>query len=143
MTINHVTPTYSVSGQITEADLVAIAAQGFTSVINNRPDAEIEPDLHAQFMQAEATRLGLAFTYNPISYQGMTMDNMTAQATAIAAAKGPVFAYCRSGMRSTICWAYMNAGTLPVDDILQAAAGAGYNLENMRPQFEAMAAQNG
>jgi len=143
MIINHVTPAYSVSGQITEADLVSLAAQGFTSIIDNRPDAEIEPDLHAQFMQAEAARLGLEFTYNPISSQGMSMDNLTRQSAAIAAAKGAVFAYCRSGMRSIMCWSFVKAGTLPVDDILSAAASAGYNLENMRPQLEAMAAQNG
>ena len=141
MTINQVAPDYSVSGQIAESDLATIAGMGFTTVICNRPDAEVEPDLHAQFMEAEAKRLGLVFHYNPISGQGMTMDNLTAQTAALEAATGPVFAYCRSGMRCTVCWSFVNIGKRPVDEIIAAAAGAGYNLENMRPQFEAMAAQ--
>jgi len=141
MNINQVTPDYSVAGQIAESDFAALAGAGFTTVICNRPDAEVEPGLHAAFMAAEAERLGLTFVYNPVSSQGMTMDNVTAQADAINAATGPVFAYCRSGMRSTVCWSFANAGKIAVDDIVAAAEGAGYNLENMRPQFEAMAAK--
>lgn len=140
MTINHVTPDYAVAGQITEADLAALAAQGFTMIICNRPDSEIETDLHAQYIGAEAKRLGLGFVYNPISGQGMTMDNVTAQTQAIEQATGRVFAYCRSGMRSTTCWAFSKAGAMPAGDIIHAAAQAGYNLEGLRPQLEAMAA---
>jgi len=139
MQINHIVPGYSVSGQIVESDLATLASEGFKTVICNRPDAETSPDLHAEFIAAEATRLGLEFIYNPVSNQGMTMENVSAQARAVAAAKGPVFAYCRSGMRSTVCWSFANAASMAIDDIIAAAAGAGYDLEKMRPQFEAMA----
>ena len=142
MNINQVADDYAVSGQICEADLVTIKQRGFTTVICNRPDQEIEAALHAAFIEAEAKRLGLAFHYNPVSNQGMTMENVTAQAAVLAAASGPVFAYCRSGMRSAVCWSFANAGRLPVDDIVAATAAAGYNLENMRPQFQALAAQS-
>lgn len=142
MQFNQITPNYVVSEQISESDLVAIASAGFKTVICNRPDSEIETDLHAQFIQAEAERLGLHFVSNPISNQtGLTMQNLSVQGDAMQAAKGPVFAYCRSGMRSTMCWAMINAGQLPTDNIIHAAANAGYNLDKMRPQIEAMAAR--
>lgn len=142
MQFNQITPNYVVSEQITEPDLVAIASAGFKTVICNRPDAEIGTELHAQFIQAEAERLGLIFVTNPISNQiGLTMQNLTVQNVAMNAAKGPVFAYCRSGMRSTMCWAMINAGKIPTDDIVNTAARAGYNLDKMRPQIEAMAAR--
>jgi uncharacterized protein (TIGR01244 family) len=139
MDIKQVEHDYSVGAQIAESDLAALAGAGFKTVIDNRPDAEIETGLHAQFMEAEATRLGLKFVYNPISNQGMTMQNLEDQASAIAGSGGPVFAYCRSGMRSTICWSLINARRLSVDEIIASAAGAGYALDNMRPQIEAMA----
>ncbi|MBZ0129009.1 MAG: TIGR01244 family phosphatase [Rhodobacteraceae bacterium] len=139
MDIKQIDHDYSVSGQLTEADLVAVKAAGFATVICNRPDDEIEPDLHAQFMAAEAARLGLGFVYNPVSGRGMTMTNLQAQEEAIAASGGPVLAYCRSGMRSTVVWSLVNAKTLPADEIIATAAGAGYSLDNLRPQIEAFA----
>lgn len=140
MTINHVTPDYAVAGQITEADIATLAAQGFGTIICNRPDSEIETDLHARYIEAEAKRLGLVFVYNPISSQGMTMDNVTTQSQAMEQATSRVFAYCRSGMRSTTCWAFAKARSMPANEIIHAAHQAGYNLEGMRPQLEAMAA---
>lgn len=140
MDLKQVEHNYSVAGQITEADLVGLKAAGFTTVICNRPDSEIEPALHARFMAAEAARLGLHFVYNPIAGSGMTMDNLTAQSVAMMTAQGPVFAYCRSGMRSTTAWALLKARDLPVGEIIACAAGAGYDLSKMAPTIEAMAA---
>ncbi|NOX74938.1 MAG: TIGR01244 family phosphatase [Alphaproteobacteria bacterium] len=141
MQINRVTPDYSVAGQISVADVADIARAGFKSLICNRPDSEIEASLHAEIIKAEAARHDMIFTYNPISNQGMTMQNLTAQADVIAKTDGPVFAYCRSGTRSTICWAFLMAGKMPVQDIVSLAIAAGYNLEKQQPQLEAMAAQ--
>ncbi len=141
MEIKVVAPDYAVSGQIAEPDLATLAGKGFKTVICNRPDSEIEPELHAQFLEAEARRLGLNFVYNPVSPQGLTMDNLKSQAEAIDAAEGPVFAYCRSGRRSTLCWAFTQAGKMPARDIIAAAAGAGYQIDAILPQLEAMAAQ--
>jgi uncharacterized protein (TIGR01244 family) len=142
MNINQVTKDYAVSDQIVPADLVEIAAAGFTTVICNRPDSENEADLHAQFIEAEAKRLGLGFVINPISNQGLIMENLRLQAKAIADSDGPVFAYCRSGTRSTICWALVQADRMPVDQIIAAAAHAGYQIENMRPQIESFAVES-
>ena len=40
----------------------------------------------------------------------MTADNVAQQGAAIDAADGPVLAYCRSGMRSSVVWVMWNAG---------------------------------
>jgi uncharacterized protein (TIGR01244 family) len=141
MQINQITPHYSVAAQITAADIAEIARAGFKALVCNRPDNEIEPDLHAETMRAAAARHGISFIYNPISNKGMTMENLKAQAGVIAETDGPVFAYCRTGTRSTICWAFLMAGSMPVRDIVSLAMAAGYNLEKQQPQLEAMAAQ--
>ena len=143
MDIRPLTPDYAVSPQIELADLAAIKAAGYVSVINNRPDAELPPQLHSQHIRDAAEALGLAFTDNPVISGAMTMANVTAQAAAMAAATGPVFAYCASGNRSSVVWALTQAGTRPADDLVAIPARFGYQLDHLRPQLAALAAQKG
>ncbi len=133
MDIRPLTPTYAVSPQIEPGDLPAIKAAGFTTIIDNRPDGEIPGHLHAAAMQAAATALGFEFVVNPIVGGAMTAANVTAQGAAIAAAKGPVLAYCASGNRSSVVWALAHAGKIPADDLIAIPAKYGYQLEHLRP----------
>jgi len=136
MDIRTLTPTYAVSPQIDPADLPAIKAAGYTTIIDNRPDGEIPPDLHTDVMRGAAEALGLAFIANPVIGGAMTLDNVTAQRAAIEAADGPVFAYCASGNRSSVVWALAHAGRLPVEDLIGIPARFGYQLEHLRPTLE-------
>jgi uncharacterized protein (TIGR01244 family) len=70
------------------------------------------------------------------------MDNVTAQAEAMAASRGPVLAYCASGNRSSIVWSLAQAGRMDPDAIIAAGARHGYQLAHLRPQIEALAARN-
>ena len=139
MDIRAITPDYAVSPQIEPGDLPAIKAAGYVAVIDNRPDGEIPPQLHTAAMRKAAEALGLTFVANPVIGGAMTMDNVTAQAAAIAAATGPVFAYCASGNRSSMVWALVNAGKRPVDELVGLPARFGYQLDHLRPQIEALA----
>ncbi|MBT6544024.1 MAG: TIGR01244 family phosphatase, partial [Rhodobacteraceae bacterium] len=56
----------------------------------------------------------------------------------INSADGPVLAYCASGTRSTVIWALGQIGTLPVDEILNQAAQAGYDLSGLRPTLQGL-----
>jgi uncharacterized protein (TIGR01244 family) len=139
MDIRALTPTYAVSPQIDPADLPAIAAAGYTMVIDNRPDGEIPPHLHTDAMARAAQAAGLAFVANPVISGMLTEDNVAAQARAVAAASGPVLAYCASGNRSSVVWALAHAGRLPVDDLIGLPARHGYQLEWLRGQLQALA----
>jgi uncharacterized protein (TIGR01244 family) len=141
MDIRPLTPDYAVSPQIDLADLPAIKAAGYTTVIDNRPDAEIPPHLHTAHMRAAAEALGLTFVANPVIGGALTMANVEAQARARAEATGPVFAYCASGNRSSVVWALGEAGKQPTDDLIAIPARFGYNLEPLRPQIDALAVQ--
>ncbi|MBP9181971.1 MAG: TIGR01244 family phosphatase [Fuscovulum sp.] len=140
MDIRPITPDYAVSPQIAPEDLAAIRAAGFTTVIDNRPDAEIPPDLHTDTMARAAEAAGLVFVANPVIGGALTMDNVQAQAAAIAAAAGPVLAYCASGNRSSIVWALAHAGLRPTDELIALPARHGYTLEHLRPQLDQLAA---
>ncbi|MBA3911516.1 MAG: TIGR01244 family phosphatase [Rhodobacter sp.] len=139
MDIRAITPSYAVSPQIETGDLAAIKAAGYVTVIDNRPDGEIPPHLHAATMKSAAEALGLTFIINPVIGGMLTTDNVTAQREAIEASAGPVFAYCASGNRSSIVWALAEAGSRPVDELVGLPARFGYQLEHLRPQIEALA----
>lgn len=139
MDIRALTPAYAVSPQIDLSDLPAIKAAGFTTVIDNRPDGEIPDDLAAREMQRAAEAIGLTFVVNPLIPGSFTPENIAVQLGACSASSGPVFAYCASGNRCSVIWAMMNAGTLPVDDLIATPARFGYRLDHLRPVLEAMA----
>ena len=141
MEIRALTPDYAVSPQITPEDLAAVKAAGYVTVIDNRPDAEIPAELHTEVMRSAAEALGLTFIANPVIGGALTMENVAAQSAAIAAATGPVLAYCASGNRSSIVWALANAGRMPTDALIAIPAGHGYRLDGFRRDIDALAAQ--
>lgn len=136
--------SYFVAPQISPDDLPRIAELGFGTLICNRPDAEVATEADGALTSAsigEAARaLGLNFVYNPVTPNALTQDNLELQSRAIAeAGMKPVLAYCRTGNRSTILWALVHAGRLHTDHIIARSAAAGFRLEGLRPQLEAMA----
>lgn len=139
MNIRQITPEYAVAPQIEPADLPAIAAAGFTTIICNRPDHEIPVELSADIMKTATEAAGLTFVLNPVVHTGLTMEIVELQRDTLANASGPVLAYCASGNRSTIVWGLGQAGTLPTDEIISRASDAGYNLHGLRGQLDAMA----
>lgn len=141
MDIRQITPTYAVAPQIDPEDLPAIAAAGFKAIICNRPDAEVPPSHQADAMEAAARAAGLHFTRIPVTHQSLNMEMVAAQAAAMDASDGPVLAYCASGTRSSIVWSLSQAGKMATDDIIAATTAAGYALDGMRGQIDALAGQ--
>lgn len=141
MDIRPIAEGYAVSPQIAPEDIPEIAAQGFTTVICNRPDAENPVELQAGAIRAAAEAAGLRFVENPMAGGGLTMAHIDAQRAAIDEADGPVLAYCASGNRSTILWALANAGRRPTAELLQAGARYGYQVPQFRDLIERLAQQ--
>lgn len=138
MDLHRITPEYTVAPQVEPTDMAELARAGFTTVICNRPDAEVPPDLQVAAMRAAAEAAGLTFIDNPVVNGGLTQDMVETQSRAIADSTGPVFAYCRSGTRCTIVWALSQAGTMPTDTIIAKAAEAGYDVGALRSQIDAL-----
>ncbi|MDJ1007287.1 MAG: TIGR01244 family sulfur transferase [Paracoccaceae bacterium] len=136
-----ITDAYSVSPQIEPGDVAALAADGVRVLINNRPDAEVPPELQSDAIRQAAEAAGLAFLDNPVVHGALTLEIVERQKTALDGAGGPVHAYCASGNRSTIVWGLGVAGEIDTDAIIARAAAAGYTLEGLRPQLDALARQ--
>ena len=132
----------SVAGQMTGADIAHAAAVGFRSVINNRPDGEEPGQSTDAELRAAATTAGLGYTAIPVA-QGFSMDQVNAMAEALDA-QGPILAFCRSGTRSTNLWALAEAsrGKAP-DDLVTAAAGAGYDISGLTPTLRSLSDRHG
>ncbi len=124
-----VTETFSVAPQITLDDLPAAAAAGFTLVINNRPDGEVPGQPASDQVKAAAEAAGLDYAFIPV-VGGPSAEQVDEERAIIAAAKGPVLAYCRSGNRSIITWSLGQArsGARSRDELIRLGAALGYNL---------------
>ena len=101
MPFKQVSPIFSVSGQLTLDDVRDSAAQGFKTIICNRPDNEEATQLASKNVQEQAEALGLKFIYIPVSPSGPTASDVAKMRAALDTVPSPVLGYCRSGARSS------------------------------------------
>lgn len=131
--------TISVSAQITPVDVTELARAGFKAIVNNRPDEEEPGQPEGDAIRAVAQTLGLSYHAIPVTHAGFSMPQVEAMRAAIEGAGGPVFAYCRSGTRSTNLWALAEAsrGGDP-ETLIGKAAQAGYDISGLRQMLDAL-----
>lgn len=133
MQIHPLVDQLSVAAQIDVADIATLAAQGFRSVINNRPDGEAEGQPASTWLEAAARQAGLVYRHIPVVSGQLSDAQVQAFADALDALPRPVLAFCRTGTRSTMLWALQAGG--PADAILQIAQEAGYDLSALRSRL--------
>jgi len=78
--------------------------QGFTTIVNNRPDGEDPNQLGSAAEEAAAHAAGLDYVHIPVTSTGMTEEDARLLKETIERAPGPVIAHCRSGARSFYLW---------------------------------------
>lgn len=135
-TIKQLTPFISVTGQIQPSDMRSIAAQGFVTVINNRPDGETEDQPGTAALATAAQAVGLHYYYLPITAGQITDNNISEFSELMAQVKGPVLVFCRTGTRSCCVWALSEAHRLHSAALVAAAKNVGYDLTNLLPRIE-------
>ena len=136
MPFKTLTPSLSVSPQLSEADVAQAARDGFRAIIDNRPDGEEPGQPSAAEMQAFAASHGLGFAHVPTVGGKISDEDVALMAHALSTFEGPVLAYCRTGTRSTTLWALTQAGAQPADALIATAAEASYDLSALRPRLE-------
>ena len=130
-----VTDNLSVAPQVALGDMALAAAQGFTLVINNRPDGEEPGQLTSAQMEAAAQAAGIAYVHIPVR-GSPTWDQVEAERLILESHTGPVLAYCRSGTRSIITWSLgqSEAGEYTRAELVALGDAAGYDLSNVLPR---------
>lgn len=129
MTPKTIDQTLSVSEQINADDIAAIAASGFKSIICNRPDGEGADQPVFAEIEAAAKSGGLIAAYQPIVSGKVGDEDAQAFGKLMDTLPKPVFAYCRTGTRSTTLWSLSEgARGRALPDILATAKAAGYDM---------------
>jgi uncharacterized protein (TIGR01244 family) len=133
--------TVFASPQIGTAEVAEAAAQGIALIVNNRPEGESDDQTPGAEIEAAAQAAGLGYVAIPVTHAGFSEWQVKAMAEALASAKGPVLAYCRSGTRSTLLWSLAEAsrGADPATLAAQAAQ-AGYDITPVRALVDMLAA---
>jgi hypothetical protein len=93
---------FSTVGQIMPEEVAQIAALGYKSVIDNRPDMEGGHDqpLHID-IETQVKSAGMQFAYLPVISGSITPEQVQQMADLIESMPKPILAFCRSGARST------------------------------------------
>ena len=106
MNFRQIDDDVAVAGQISRADIPAIAAAGFRSIVCNRPDhEEYGQPTFAEIAEA-AKEAGLSIEFVPVRSSAMTIDDVEKMAAVLKTAQRPMLAYCRSGARSANLYGY-------------------------------------
>ncbi|HSJ78126.1 MAG TPA: TIGR01244 family sulfur transferase [Erythrobacter sp.] len=130
------------SPQIATTDIAAAQALGVTTIVNNRPEGESDDQTPGPQIRSAAEQAGMTYHAIPITHAGFSEAQVEAMADVLASAPGPVLAYCRSGTRSTLLWALVQARAgRDLDEIAGIAAAAGYDVGPVRPVMDMLAAR--
>ena len=139
MQLIRINRSFSVADQIEEPEVAALAAAGFKTVIDNRPD--LEGGTPAALIQAACSRHGLKFFLQPVEFARLTLADADAFGQALQGSDPQVLAYCRSGRRSIALWALAAAPLAGVQAVLERSKKAGIALDELRPLLVQSAAR--
>ena len=113
MTMNpvmHLTDTVSVMGQVLPEEIATLKAEGFTTVMCNRPDHEDPGQPTMDELAAVCEEYGLRFIRYPLTMMNFPGDDVARMAEEFEPETGKVLAYCRTGTRSANLWILTLAG---------------------------------
>jgi sulfide:quinone oxidoreductase len=131
MEIKQLSGELSVCAQIAPADLPTLAAAGFRAVVCNRPDGEGSDQPVYSEIERAAQAAGLEARYLPAESGKVSDEQATQFGALMNALPKPVLAYCRTGMRSATMWALSQSGRMPLPEILERSARAGFDLKGV------------
>lgn len=115
-----------VSGQVAPHEVAALAGQGVTMLVNNRPDGEEPGQPLAADIEAAAKAAGISYCFVPIIRGIGPADVESMQEAMRAAGDGKLVAFCRSGTRSALALALAQRGEgASRDEVEQKLTGAG------------------
>ncbi|MEY4754844.1 MAG: hypothetical protein RJA44_2519 [Pseudomonadota bacterium] len=131
MELHPLSTELTVTPQIAVADVAAIAAAGYKTIVCHRPDGEgADQPLYADIERA-ALSLGLHCHYQPVESGKVSDQHALDFGALMLQTPQPVLAYCRTGTRSATLWALSQSTRLSTPEILERAAKAGYNLQGV------------
>ncbi len=131
-----ISPSLSISDQITPDDLAQLATHGVKTVICNRPENEEHGQPEGAALKAAAQAAGITFIDQPVSFSTLRAEDGVAFGAHIAAASaGKVHAFCRTGRRCVALWALANVSAIGTHGVLERSAALGEDLRGLAPML--------
>ena len=129
-----------VRGQISLDDIPNIKKDGYSTLIDLRPDGEASDQPPAADVARVAQANRLKFNYIPVSPGKISEDAVNELARVLETAEQPVLLYCRSGSRGARTWALAEASRLnglDAERIALIVRETGYLIDDIKPAIEA------
>jgi len=104
MPIFKLSESLSVAAQITPQDVPNIAAQGFTTVVCNRPDGEVPDQASMDEIETACNAAGLLFVRYPVNAMNFPGADLDGLGELFDDPSQSVLAYCRTGTRCANLW---------------------------------------
>lgn len=136
MPVYPITTKYTASSLIRKEQMPQFYESGVRLIICNRPDDEADACDTSERMSHYAAQAGIAFTYIPFKMPTMDFSNIDPHTEAVATARGKVIAYCASGRRSVMAWAFEHAKIWQSDKIIAHAMERGIDISGMRIKLD-------
>ena len=136
MHIYKITPKYHVTGALKPESVGQLQRLGIVKIICNRPDSEAAVQEQSEQMRIAVTEAGMAFDYNPVTMTSFSPELVRRHTDAVLNTNGGVFAYCATGRRCTMLWAFEFAHQRAPQVLIQQAARAGMDIASMQERLE-------
>lgn len=143
MSFRELDPGFSVSTQLSPADVARAAQEGFGRIVSFRRAGEEDGQPTAEEMAACAKAHGMTFVHIPVTPGDVRDADVEAFVKAIDAQDSRVLGFCKTGNRAASVWALSEGGKQDVDAILAAAKKAGFDLSALRSRIVGRSAING
>lgn len=128
MQLRRLNADLAISPQISAADVETLAALGFRSIINNRPENEAPDQPLWAELRAAATANRMEAVHLPVVASQISDEEVAKFREALSWLPKPIAAFCRTGLRSVVLWALANPSDLTVEERIDVAAAEGYDL---------------
>lgn len=114
-----------------EGDLETLAEEGFKSIVNLRTHDEPKQPFDPDDEGRRVRELGMEYLHYPVTSDAMNMDVVDAFRAQIGHLPRPLFAHCKSGMRSgAFIMMHVAAETgMSGDETLQKAKEMGFECD--------------
>jgi sulfide:quinone oxidoreductase len=127
MSVYKLTESLSVAAQITPQDIVGLVAQGFTTVVCNRPDGESPGQAGMDEMEAACHEAEVLFIRYPVGVMNFPGADLEGLGALFDDPNQKVLAYCRSGTRCANLW-ILSRDEAGRADAIAVARGIGFDL---------------
>lgn len=135
MTITIITDSFSVSGELTEQELVELSARGVSTLINVRPDGEASEQKTDAQWRAICQAHGLRYFFIPVRPGDYSERDIEKYRQALNSTNESIHGFCRTGTRAVHLFALANKDKRTFEQLQQMLSGTHYDLNAINRHY--------